>query len=98
MFLAACVGYYEADVFVGDLFGDGFLDGPEQIQAEAGASFEDVLLVNGMDPVRAKRQLAFFYKVGDQGDDGGDFPAAKLGNFFEGASLIQQFQCFLRGA
>jgi len=98
VFLAAGVGYYEADVFVGDLFGDGFLDGFEQIQAEAGTGFENVLLVDGMDPIGAEGQLAFLNKVGNQGDDGGDFSAAKLGDFFEGATLIQEFERFLRWA
>jgi len=98
LFLAAGVGYYEADVFVSDLFGDGFLDGFEQIEAEAGAGFKDVLLVDGMHPVRAKRQLALLDKVGNQGNDGGDFSAAKLGDFFEGAALIQEFERFLRWA
>ena len=89
------MGYHQADVFVGDLFGDGFLDGLEQIQAEAGAGFENVLLVDGVDPIRAEGQLALFDKVGNQGDDGGDFSAAKLSDFLERAALIQEFERFL---
>jgi len=95
--LAAGVGYYQANIFVGDLFGYGFLDWLQQIHAETVAGFEDVLLVDGVDPVGAKRQLAFLYEVGNQGHDGGDFSAADLGDFFEGAALLQQFECFLRG-
>ncbi len=71
MFLAAGVGYDEANFFVGDLFGYVFLDGLEQIEAEAGAGFEDVLLVDGVDPVWTKRQLALFHEIGNQRDDCG---------------------------
>jgi len=65
VFLAAGVGYYKANIFVGDLFGYGFFDGLEQIQAEAGADFEDVLLVEGVDPVRAEGRFALFDEIGD---------------------------------
>ena len=98
LFLTAGVGHDEANIFVGDLFGDGFLDGLEQIQAEAGAGFEDVLLVDGMDPVWAEGCFALFDEVGDEDDHRRDFSPAKLGDFLERASLIQQFECFLRRA
>ena len=65
LFLAAGVGYDEANIFVGDLFGDGFLDGLEQIQAEAGAGFENVLLVDGVHPVRTEGGFSLFDEVGD---------------------------------
>ena len=57
-----------------------------------------MLLVNRVDPVRAKERFAFFDKVGDEGDDRRNFSAAKLGDFLEGAPLLQQFQGFLRRA
>src|ERR1700751_1533677 len=56
-----------------------------------------MLLVDGVDPVGAKRQLAFLYEVGNQGHDGGDFSAAKLGDLLEGVALFEEFHGFLRG-
>jgi len=90
----AKVGGDEADFLVSDLFGYGVFDGFQQIQAEAGAGFEDVLLVDGVDPVGAEGRFAFFDEVGDESDHRRNFSAAKLGDFFEGASLLQQFPGF----
>jgi hypothetical protein len=98
MLLAAGVGYYQANIFVADLFGDSFLDGSQQIQAEAGGGFEDLLLVDGMHPIRAEGRFAFFDEVGDEDDHRRNFSSAELGNLLKGAALIQQFQSFLRGA
>lgn len=89
------MGYHQANFFVGDLFGDGFLDGLDEIEAKAGGGFEDVLLVARMDPARAEGCFPFFDEVGDEDDDGRDFSAAELGDLLEGAALIQQFECFL---
>lgn len=95
--MAAGVGYHQANFFVGDLFGDGFLDGLEQVEAKAGGGFEDVLLVDGVDPVRAEGGVAFFDEIGDEDDYRGNFSAAELGDLLKGAALIQQFERFLRG-
>ena len=95
LFLAAGVGYDEADIFVGDLVGHGFLDGFQQIQAEAGGGFEDLLLVDGMHPVRTEGCFAFFDEVSDEDHYRGNFSASELGYLLKGAALIQQFQCFL---
>ena len=95
--MPAGVGHHQANFFVGDLFGDGFLDGLEQIEAKAGGGFEDVLLVDRMDPARAEECFPFFDEVGDEDDYRGNFSAAELGDLFKRAALIQQFECFLRG-
>lgn len=92
------MGYDKADFFVGDLVWYGLFDGFQQVEAEPGAGFEDVLVVNGVDPVWAERGFAFFDEVGDESYNRGDFSAAELGDFLEGAALIEQFQGFLRGA
>src|ERR1700719_2080101 len=98
IFATAGAGYYEANIFVGDFFGYGFLDGFEQVQTEAGGGFEDVLLVDGMDPVRAEGRLALFDEVGDKSYHRRDFSAAELGDSLEGASLIQHIERFPRRA
>src|SRR5271166_1707057 len=51
-----------------------------------------------MDPVGAEVEFAFFDEVGDQGYDGGDFSAAKLGDLLEGVAFFEEVQGFLRRA
>ena len=56
-----------------------------------------MLLVDGVDPVRAEGRFALFDEIGDESDHRRNFSAAELGDFLKGASLLQQFAGFLGG-
>ncbi len=88
----------EPDFFIGDFSGERLLDGLEVGEAEFCSRLADLLGVNWMDPVRAEGKFAFFDEVGDENYNGGDFAAAKLGDFLEGAALLEEVEGFLRGA
>ena len=92
------VGYYQADGFVGDFFGEGIFDGFEEVEAEGGGGLADLFEVDGVDPVGAEGEFALFDEVGNEDDDGIDFAAAELGDFFEGVAFFEEFAGFLRGA
>src|SRR5258708_18775534 len=67
------------------------------MQAEAGGGFADVLLVDGVEPVRAEGRFALLDEIGDESDHRRNFSAPELGDFLKGASLLQQFAGFLGG-
>ena len=83
------MGDDEANFFVGDFGGEGFLDGLEVVEAEFGGGLADLLGVDGMDPVGAEGEFALFDEVGDKDDDSGEFASAELGNFLEGVAFGQ---------
>jgi hypothetical protein len=92
------VGYYEADGFVGDFFGEGIFDGFEEVEAESGGGLTNLFGVDGVDPVGAESDFASFDEVGNKGDDGRNFSATELGDFLEGMAFFEEFAGFLRGA
>jgi hypothetical protein len=92
------MGDDEADGFVGDFVGERVFDGAEEVKAELGGGLADLFGVDGMDPVGAEGEFAFFDEVSDERDNGGKFSAAELRDFFEGAALLEEFEGFLRRA
>lgn len=92
------MGYQKADGFVGDFFREGVFDRFEEVEAAGGGGPADLFGVDGVDPVGAECEFAFFDEVRDKNYDGRNFSAAELRDILEGVAFFEQFAGLLRRA
>ena len=94
--LPAKISEDQANLVVGDLFGERILERLEALHAQALAGLLDFFLMVAVNPAGLEIQFTAFHHSGDEGDNTAQLAVASLGDLFESATLLQKSQRFAR--
>src|SRR5256885_5333389 len=90
------MGYHQTDLSVSDFLRQRLFEKLEPPFARFLVSCRDLSVFFRRKPLGAELRLAGLNQLGDHIEHSAQLTAANLRNFFKGAALLQELQCFSR--